>query len=367
MVNFSYVIYLSMILIAVTFAFFAQKYRKKNKKERIVPHSLFLLLSMLPLIFIMGFRDLSIGVDGYSYLSGYNYANSTSILHYYKTSITEPGFYLLYRIAYQLGDFQWLLILVTIITICFFYKALSYEINNINFPLIIFIFATTQYFYYFGIMRMGIAVSIIAFSYRYIIENNKKRFIFFACLATMFHYSSLFAMLLLFLTKNKENYFKSKNLLKIAIVIPVAFIFVKFFIFPFITASRYQNYIESSEVIGLGFINILPLLGLFALHFNKLSKYSDNLKFYFLLFVIKVVTEIFAPIIGIGRMVWYVNLSICFLFPAIIKVNTDKGIKIILLVLTILYCLVYSYFAYFGESFRGQYMIPYKNIFWNSN
>ncbi|MEF2093909.1 EpsG family protein [Bacillus sp. CFBP9009] len=360
---YSYIIYLSMVLTSVFFAFFAQKYRRENKKKTVVPHPVFMFLSMLPLIFIMGFRDLSIGVDGYSYLSGYNYANSTTVFQYYRTSVTEPGFYLLYRIAYLLGDFQWLLIFAATITIYFFYKSLSYEVNNINFALIVFIFATTQYFYYFGIMRMGIAAAIIAFAYRYIIENNKKKFILFMLFATMFHYSALFAILFLLLKKNKNNYFKKKNLLKLAIVIPISFLVLKYLIYPFITADRYQNYIDSSEIISLGFVTTIPILGLFALHYNRFVKISYNFQFYFFLFVIKIVTEIFAPLIGIGRMVWYVNLSICFLFPAIIKLNKDKGIKVILLAITILYCLMYSYLAYFGDSPRGQTMLPYRNLF----
>ncbi|WLR41571.1 EpsG family protein [Bacillus carboniphilus] len=361
----SYLIYIFTVFFAVLFAALAQRYSSLDKEGKKIPNSLFLWLSMLIMIYIIGFRDMSVGVDGLNYYRNYIIANNIDIISYYQTYYTEPGFYLLYRISYILGDVQWLFILSAAITIFFFYKALSYEIDKINFTLAIFIFATTQYFYYFGIMRMGIAVSIVVFAYRYIIEGRKKKFIMFVLFATMFHYSALFSVALLFLSKNDKNLFKKSNLLKLATVIPVGLLSVKYLIFPFITIGRYQAYIESSGVIGTSFISSLPFLGLFLLHYNKLSKESANLQFYFFLFVIKVLTEIFAPLIGIGRMVWYVNLSICFLFPATIRLNKDKGVKAILLLLLISYCLIYSYYAYFGDSFRGEHMLPYKNVLFN--
>ncbi|ANU22485.1 EpsG family protein [Planococcus donghaensis] len=354
----SYLIYISAVVLSVFFAFLAQKFKKSDK-----PQPIFIFMSMLPLIFIMGFRDVSIGVDGYSYLNGYINANSTNIFQYYGSNITEPGFYVLYKISYFLGDFQWLFILTATITICFFYKAMSYEINNISFALVIFIFATTQYFYYFGILRMGIAVSIIAFAYRYIIENDKKKFIIFVGIATMFHYSALFSFILLFLSKNNQNVFKRNNILKIVLMIPVSFFVIKYLVFPFITADRYQGYIASSGIIGTSFVSSLPLLLVFLIFFNKSIKNNRNYRFYFFLFVIKVITEIFAPIIGIGRMVWYVNLSIVFLFPSLIKMCKERELKFLVFILIVSYCLLYSYSAYFGESFRGSYMLPYKIFF----
>ncbi|MEW9671327.1 EpsG family protein [Ammoniphilus sp. 3BR4] len=358
----SYLFYVTIVLSSTVFAGLAQKFSKHNKKGKRVPNIFFMGLSLITLIFVMGFRDISIGVDGLSYLEIYYFANSVGVLEFYQTRVTEPGFYLLNRISYILGDEQWLLILSSIITIFLFYKALSYEIDKINLSLVVFVFSTTQYFYYFGIMRMGIAVSIIAFAYRYIIEGHKKKFILFVFLATMFHYSALFALVLLFLGKDNQNFFKRVNLLKLMFLIPIGFLTVRYLIFPFITASRYQGYIDSSGFIGTSFITSLPLLGLFLLFYNRFSFISKNYQFYFFLFVVKVITEVFSPIIGIGRMVWYANLSICFLFPATIRLNNDKGIKIILTFIIILYCFVYSFYAYFGESFRGQYMLPYKSI-----
>jgi hypothetical protein len=362
----SYIFYTTTVLLSTIFANLAQKYSFVNKKGKKIPHRLFWFISMGILIFVMGFRANTVGVDDLNYLRGYNTANSLDVFHYYQSHVTEPGFYLLYRLVYFLfNDFQWLIILTSAITVFCFYKALAYETENISLALAVFIFSTTQYFYYFGIIRLGLAVSIIAFAYRYILENKKKKYILMILLATMFHYSALFALVLLFIKQDRNRKFKRSTIIKLALIIPAAFYSVRLFVYPFITASRYQKYIESSGVISSSFISAIPFFILFLLQYNKFTAINRNYQFYFFLFLIKVVTEMFAPIVGIGRMVWYVNLSLCFLLPATIRINKDHMIRLIILVLTILYCVVYSYYAYFGNSFRGGYMLPYRSIFFD--
>ncbi len=362
----SYIVYIVTVLSASVFASMAQKYSIVNKKGMKIPNKLFWFISMAILIFIMGFREYTIGVDGANYIRGYNIANSVSFGEYYTNRVTEPGFYILYRLVYFIfNDYQWLFISTAIITIACFYKAFSYEIDNISLGLAVFIFASTQYFYYFGIMRMGIAVSIVAVAYRYIIQNEKKKYIWMILLATMFHYSALFALAAMFIKPNQiTNRFKNSTLIKIMILIPLGFYGVRFLIYPLIDASRYQGYIDSTGSISLGFLtSSLPFLILFSFFYNKLVAKNKSYQFYFFLFIIKLFTEIFAPVIGIGRMVWYVNISLCYLLPASIRVNRDQMIKLLVLIFIIFYAVVYSYYAYFGDSFRGGYMLPYENVF----
>lgn len=214
---------------------------------------------------------------------------------------------------------------------------------------------------------MGISVAIVAFAYKYILERKDKKFVFSVLIATMFHYSALFAFILIFLRKNKKIKYNKSKILKIILVIPLGFLFIRYFIFPFLSISRYQGYIENSGFISFSFLTSVPLLILFLMHYKKLGEFNSNYQFYLFLFIIKIVAEMFSPLIGIARMIWYVNLSICFLLPAIIKVNKDKNMKMLLFLLTIVYCLVYSFFAYFGDSPRGETMIPYENILFDDN
>ncbi|SDO05827.1 EpsG family protein [Alkalicoccus daliensis] len=359
---YSYIFYILTIMLATLFAGLAERYFRYNKNGEKVPHLFFWLLSMSVLILVMGLRSPSIGVDDLNYLRSYVYANSVGLGQYYQTYTTEPGFYILNRIIYVIfDDFQWLIIITSAFTVYCFYKIFANQIGNASLPLIVFMFATTQYFYYFGIIRLGLAVSIILLAYQFILNNNKTKYIIMVLLATMFHYSALFALILLFINIDYKKNIKSSSLLKLIVILPIALISIRLLVYPFITASRYQNYIETIGIINVGFITIIPFLILFLLHYNKFQ-HNKFYNFYFALFIIYVTTDMFSPIIGIGRMIWYVNISFIFLMAATIKVNKDYAMKFLFLILFIIYCIIYSYFAYFGDSHRGMFMIPYENI-----
>jgi hypothetical protein len=358
----SYLFYSACVLVATIFAGLAQKFSHTVKGKK-VPNTIYYYLSMCVLIFVMGFRAQT-AVDDQNYLAGYNFINSMSIVDYYKYRATEPLFVLLnYFVKYVFNDFQWLLIITSAATIFFFFKAISYENENISLPFAVFIFSLTQYFYYFGILRLGLAASLIAYGYRFVIEHKRKKFIFIVILSTLFHYSALFALIFLLYRRYQSTNIKLSTLWIITITIPVAFYFVRI-ISPYLS-ERYHQYFQSEAGISLGFIEQLPLLVLFLLNYKKLKEINHNNEFYFMLFFIRIITEVFTPIIGIGRMIWYVALSSCFLLPASIKVTNSYFGKYMLFSLTILYCIYYSYFAYFGDSFRSVYMLPYRNIFFN--
>jgi len=364
----SYSIYILTLVCSTLCAALAQKFSYSDKNGVRKPNILFWYSSMGILVFIMGFRVNTVGVDDLNYLNNYNIANSMSILQYYKIYVTEPGFYLLSRIVYfTFNDFQWLIVVTSLLTIFLFYKALEFEIKNISLSLGVFVFILTQYFYYFGIIRMGLAVAIIAYAYRFVMKKEYKKFIVFVFLATMFHYSAVFALGIMFITVNinSSSNLNKKNTIKIFLLIPISFILVRQFIYPFISTGRYQNYINSTELISWGFITSIPLLILFYFNYKKLSLSNEHFQFYYFLYLMKVITELFSPIIGIGRMVWYLNLSICVLFPAIIKANKNYVVRYILYIIIILYCVYYSYSAYFGDSLRSSFMLPYENVIIN--
>jgi len=361
----SYLFYLGTILSATVFAELAQRYSHVSKKGKKVPHRFFWFISMGILIFVMGFREIGVGLDDLNYLMVYNgVIDSTSILDYYRIDIIEPGFYFLCRFVYYVfNDFQWVVILTSIITISCFYKAIEYEIENISLGLAIFIFSTTQYFYYFGILRLGVAASLIAISYRYILENKKGKYILMVLLAASMHYSALIALLLLFIKPSTNKVYKKSTIIKTALIIPLFFCMVRWFVYPFITASKYQGYIHSSGFIGITFISEVPFFMLFLLHYSKLGIINRRYRFYFLLFLIRLMIEMFYPIVGTARFFWYFSLSLCFLLPGVIKINKDWFVRFIMLTLTVLYCLVYSYYSYFGNSYSGLFMLPYRNVF----
>lgn len=363
----SYLFYLGTVLFASVFAGLAQRYSHPGKEGKKVPHRFFWFISMGILIFVMGFREVGVGLDDLNYLRLYNrVVNSSNILDYYRTNVIEPGFYFLCRLVhYIFADFQWVIILTSIITIFYFYKAIEYEIENIPLGLAVFIFSTTQYFYYFGILRLGVAVSLIGFAYRYILENKNGKYIFMILLAALFHYSAAIALLLLFLNYFRGKFYKNKKsiMFQIILITLISFCMIKWCVYPFVTASRYQRYIYSSGFMSKTILNEIPLLILSWAYYNKSKTINKRYPFYFFLFFIKLVVEMLSPIVGTARFFWYFSLGLCFLLPSIVKMNENWFERFGMLILVVFYCLVYSYYAYFGNSYSGLFMLPYRNVF----
>lgn len=352
----SYLFYLSTILTVTGLVWISEKFPNKQNQ----PNRLFWYSAASILIFVMGLRTLDVGVDDYNYLLGYEQLKSMTLKEYYSIRITEPGFYLLSLAVFKIFDnFTMLIFITSLITIIFFFKAIEIEFKNISLAWVVFIFSTTQYFYFFGIIRLGLAASIIAFGYRYIIRGETKKFIIIILIATCFHYSALYAVLFLLIYKYTQENLKIS---KIVFYVPLAFLCVQYLVYPFISIDRYENYKNVSGFFSFDFLNSIPFLIIFLYKIGEIKK-NKSYQFYFALFILKILTEMFSPLIGIQRMIWYLNLSMCFLLAYTIKKSDNYLEKYIITIFTIFYCFYYSYYAYFGSSFRSDYMLPYKNIF----
>lgn len=323
---------------------------------------------MLILVFVMGLRK-EIGVDYGSYERIFNTVNELGFIGYYLAgNIIEPGYiFLNYIISLIWNNYHFLLFITAFITIYFFYESMSYEMDTVSFTFAVFIFTTTQYFYYFGIVRLGIAASIVAYSLRFIKEGKNKSFILWVLFATMFHYSAVVSFILLFVNFSKNEYIKKSNVIKIIILIPV-FLFLGRLVSNYTLGKypRYAGYFDEFQLFNFSTIVwFLPFLLLFSLYYLNSKSFVKTYHFYYIMFIIRLGLDAFGGIIGISRMMWYFNISLVFLLPLTMKKSRNIIIKYLLFVLIIFFCFYYSYYSYFGDSFRGSTMIPYKNVFFD--
>jgi len=185
-------------------------------------------------------------------------------------------------------------------------------------------------------------------------------------IATLFHYSALTALILIFINFNEKEGVTKKNIFLIVLLIPF-FLLLGRLISERVLGSfpRYSNYFEKDIVI-FNLDTVLywtPFLILFLIYYVNIKSFDKFYHFYFIIYIIRFFIDGFGGIIGISRMMWYFNISLVILLPATIKKSKNILIKYILLSFIIIFCLYYSYNAYFGGSPRGDYMIPYKNIF----
>lgn len=162
----------------------------------------YLIISFMILTFFLAFRGPDTGADTESYLKVYDRMVSRSFsledLRY------EPGFVFMGYIAYNVFnassfEFQYI---VSIITMIFLYISLI----NIGKPYSIFIIiflGLSIYFNMFNGSRTLLAISIATYSLRYIFYKKPYKYIITIIISSLFHFSTIFLLLLLITFKNK--------------------------------------------------------------------------------------------------------------------------------------------------------------------
>ena len=175
----------------------------KDKKIR----KLILSLILIGLVIFSTFRNTSIesfyGNDTNEYIKFYNSS------YYNNNKDFETGYTALNIVIHKFTENPiYLFFIMSLLTMYFFYKYISYYTENE----LISILAYICIFYYIrdlSQMRAALAYAIVIYSSIYIIEKNPIKFIFFIIIATTIHFSSIFIIFIYPLSKLK---FKRKHL-----------------------------------------------------------------------------------------------------------------------------------------------------------
>lgn len=365
-VDMFYGFYILVVLLTTTIAFIGEKNVKKNNGELLLKKKYIVFIALI-LVAVMGLRKPTVGVDTENYLSIYNDISNNTFLSYYSNKFIEPGYYLLNKIIFLLfNDFQYVLVTSSIIIVYPVIVFIKYIFENykISFTASIFVYTLTQYFYYIGIVRLGMAVGILSIGLIYLFNRNKKKFMLYVLLASTFHISALFALLYLFIDVNRK--INKKHLVMGTAVILIGILTIRygvFNIFSLLELNKYNNYMEAEISLGFESIHII-VLSLFFVFTVKFFTSKNNFSSYLLVLVIlRFIIQFFAPMVGIGRVIWYFNVVIPLLFGYNIKNIRDKQYKIIFMIIMIVYSIGYSYYAYFGQSYRAEFLLPYEFFF----
>ncbi len=273
-----------------------------------------------------------------------------------------------YVVGIFTDNFQVLIVIISIIGISFFYKALEYERKNINLGLSVFLFTSIFYFYYIGIMRLFIAASITAFAFRYVAEKKTIRYIIWILIATMFHYSALFMLFLVyFSTEKEEKQRKMKNIiLLVTVAMPIIIYIVSKFIFPNMGARYSENYTTLNDLkFSINQFDKLPIVLLAFFLYNDMKKQNRYIKIYIVMYTLAIVIGIYSTVLSIGRIQWYLSYVICIIFPQIVRTVLNSKFKnfvVLLIPLIIMYGSIYAYrIIYLEPTFYG--IRNYSNIF----
>ena len=192
-------------------------YKNKTQKKREI---ILLIIAIVPIVCMQGFRQ-NIGTDywNYSYIFNQIGTGNSAVIREYAN---EPIFLLENIILSKLSNNTALLFCVDSILInAILYKCFIYYRDKIDMQVAYFLFYCIVSMMFINIERQGIACLIIWYSFRYIHEQNFKKYCLICILAAGFHTSALFFIPMYFVTvvNNGSNKFAIKIVSIMAIFI----------------------------------------------------------------------------------------------------------------------------------------------------
>ncbi|APM40298.1 EpsG family protein [Clostridium kluyveri] len=354
--------YVGVILAAVFFAALAQ-----NSKTKVF-FNIFYSISFIVLFFVLGFRKFS-GVDDITYMRIFGYVSQYGWVSRFIESKIEPGYLILNSIVSSFTDnYLYMQLITSFIPLALFYHALKKYKNMINLPMAIFLLSTMIYFQMVStaLVRMFISVSIVFNAFYYVPQKNVKKYVFLILIASTFHYSALFMLILVYFMLNNKKYSKkSKRFILIGfLVTPFVFIILSKFVVPFM-GSRYGNYGTIGD-LSLKFSNFdtIPILILLLLYIKKFNGEKRNYYDLFIsIFALSSIMSFYSSLVSFGRLIFYANAAIFVAAPMVSKTLEENYRKIIFYCIIIVYGFLYVYKTQFVLEAHIFNLFPYQNIF----
>ena len=234
----------------------------------------YILISLLPLFAVVGFRHSSLGSDTATYLRNFNEVASTPWSELFNNTRLESGYLVFVKLwTYVIKDAR-----IYQVICAFIYMAamFTFAIQHKKSPfLFIYFFATLGlYTFMFTGTRQCLAMSICLFSYVFIRKRKIIPFILLLVLAYFFHKSSILFLVTYFIHNRKITWY---NILIYGGISYLSIYYIENIQQFFNDALDYDYEIEPT---GSGGIFLALILGLTVMSYvvmamyNKLSKES---------------------------------------------------------------------------------------------
>lgn len=349
-------IYDVAIIFTIVLAFMLQPVGFYSSKGVNSACNKYLFLVGCILVLIPGLRDVTIGLDTYQYEDFYRSIRG-SLFKAISDTRFEEGFVLI-NLLTRPFDFIVLQIVVSTLLVGLVFAIIKRYSTNIGLSCVLFIIFC---FYYrcFNEMRQAVALGVVCYSLRYMVEKDIKRFLACVLIAALFHRTSIIiapAALLLYIG-NIKWWQISLLLGGLVILTMYANLIIQAFLPYFLT--DYSNMEEGAGGWGLFAFQILTLcLAFYRYKYLKVDR--TNVILVYLLCV----SIIMFPICHINPMLFrlqdYYWVFMIILVPRIINTFRSSFIRSVA-------CSCYfiiGYFFYFVKMFtESNELIPYK-FFW---
>lgn len=321
-------------------------------------------LVMLLIALFLGLR-YNVGNDYEAYWSNYLLINKGTDYALDSVSANEP----LYILANQILSFEFFVFLFAFLSIWFLQKAITFFAEpNSYFLVFLVYFCLYLIIYNVHLIRQGLAISIVLYSYIYLYNKKYKMYLLLVIIAFCIHTSAIVVAPFGFLFAKNIKIKLQLILLSIALFVGVN---SEMFISVFYSVARnvpilssYLDIYRQGEFgdygISTGIIMDICLVLFLMANLNKLSATERFLYNIFFISVILSLVLLINP--GALRFNYYFRSINIFLLPLIYRFFKIKIIPIIIIIgISLLYLI--SSFQTIGPYGRGDRNLPYKTIF----
>lgn len=353
---FTYASYLC-ILVFSTLVAFCYEHSKGNFK--VLLWSVLLLSLWIPAAIRFG-----VGADYFRYLS---MVESVRLGY----TSTEVGFYFInYFVVWFDLNPQWSIAISSFIVIFLSLKAIPRNYFSIS----VFVLVCTFYLPSFSLVRQAIAIAFIAYGVKNYIDGNKKNYIIFILIGSLFHLSALLLVPIYFVARFRVR----SSILFLGILIISLLLFLGSGLNALLNSelflqSKYGYYATSDFIqdakIGSGvgvFIKmLLPLI--FITNAKKILKTNQNLNILLWMSVGCVLANVCSMKIHIFNRLADIFLFVNFMVTSYIITSLEKNVikqlssMAIIIVFIVFYCRTIQ--ANYNDDLGGIGISPYKTIF----
>lgn len=355
------VIYVIVEMISILFLHLAEKYKTTQKTDisKIKKSTIFLILSFIPLLFLIGFRDISVGVDTESYVQAFYRVINDTLTSADKKWLGYGYVFICKIVGTIFGDsYVFLNFVVGFLTLFFLYKTIW---NNSEIPSLslYILFSMCLYYQTFNQARQMLAIAILFYSIQYIKKEQFKKYVFFVLIATSIHESAIVFLPFYFISRID---IKKKYIFIYFIMAILGYVFfdkISLFISNTTYGKIYQktDYYkeENSSILNL-IVRIIMLVA--ALIFSKITlKKDENSKILYNLVIWCTIIQVLTTKLYIlGRVTTYFYMPYILLIPNIINsISTEKKNRKIYIFIVVSIFAIYHYIYFKTTSVNSGY------------
>ena len=247
--------------------------------------------------------------------------------------------------------------------------------NKISFAISLLCYLCIFYGRTFNILRQALALSIVFYAINNLIDNKEKKFIICVLIATLFHFTAIFALIILPIKKICYSNNNRKNIYVFIVI--TASILITIYIEPVIEFAymhgivnkRIYNYLfdfvnASGKLFNFELLIKACLLLLIVVNKKKLKKISKENYFLIISIIIEfILFQLRNKIKFADRISLYFGYQIILILPQIIKTSKLNKNKLLLTIIITLLLILYWYYKYIYSGSCEIY--PYK-FYWES-